>query len=121
MKRFLGGVGTKTAGERRKCSILVANSLSTKHNRREQQMKMRTLILTGAMIVASSLSAHAQPSFSITSSVIGSGGGPAAGGSFVLDGTIGQAVVGPVTGGSFTDNQGFWYTAGSSLGVTQIA
>jgi hypothetical protein len=83
-------------------------------------MKMRTLILTGAMIVASSLSAHAQ--FSIISSVIGSGGGEAHGGTFVMDGTIGQAVVGPVHGGTFTDNQGFWYAATEPLaGVTQTA
>jgi hypothetical protein len=72
-------------------------------------MKIRTLILTGAMIAMSSLSAHAQ--FSIISSVIGSGGGPATDGTFSLDGTIGQAIIGPVTDGTITDNQGFWYIA----------
>ena len=81
-------------------------------------MKIRTLILTGAMIALSSLSAQAQ--FSITSSVIGSGGGPATDGTFTLDGTIGQAIIGPVVGSPFTDNQGFWYTVSASSGVSQL-
>jgi hypothetical protein len=82
-------------------------------------MNIRTLILTGAIIAGSSLSANAQ--FSIVSSVIGSGGGPSAGGAFILDGTIGQAIIGPVTGGSFTDNQGFWYTLNEPNSVKPLA
>ncbi len=81
-------------------------------------MKIRTLILTGAMIALSSLSAQAQ--FSIPKSVIGSGGGPASGGTFTLNGTIGQAIIGPVAGGGFTDNQGFWYE-NLAAGVKQLA
>ncbi len=82
-------------------------------------MKIRTLILTGAMIAMSSMSAYAQ--FSITKSVIGSGGGPSAAGTFSLNGTIGQAIIGPVTGGQFTDNQGFWYENQQTGAVKQLA
>jgi hypothetical protein len=82
-------------------------------------MKIRTLILTGAIVAMSSLSAYAQP-FSISRSVIGSGGGPTAGGTFKLNGTIGQAIIGPVAGGTFIDNQGFWYE-NLTAGVKQLA
>jgi len=81
-------------------------------------MKIRTLILTGAMVAMSSLSAHAQ--LTISKSVIGSGGGPASGGTFTLNGTVGQAVVGPITGGSMTDNQGFWYEVQTIVGVKPV-
>ena len=74
-------------------------------------MKIRALLVAGLMMVAFSLTANAQP-FTITSSVIGSGGGPMAGGTFSMNGTVGQAIIGPATGGVFTDFQGFWYTSG---------
>jgi len=115
----------------------VMNSLSASHysvqnvvysqrtlSRRKQSkgirnMKIRTLILAGAMIALSSLAAQAQ--FTLVSSVIGAGGGPVSGGNFKLDGTIGQAIIGPVNGGNFTDQQGFWYQSVPFNDVKQIA
>ncbi len=50
--------------------------------------------------------------FSITKSVIAGGGGSSAGGTFVVDGTIGQPIAGTSSsGGSFTAIGGFWNAA----------
>jgi hypothetical protein len=47
--------------------------------------------------------------FTITKSVIADGGGRATGGTFTVDGTIGQSVAGgPSTGGTFSLASGFW-------------
>ena len=86
------------------------NSLSTKHNRRDQiHMNIRALVIAGLLLVGTSLAAYSQP-YTITRSVIGSGGTPMAGGGYVMDGTIGQAVIGIASGTVFTDYQGFWPT-----------
>jgi hypothetical protein len=96
------------------------NSLSTKISieGKYKQMKIRALVTAGLFIAVTSLTASAQ--FTISKSVIGSGGGPASGGGFQLNGTIGQAVVGPTSGAGFTLNQGFWYTIGTGLGVKEL-
>ncbi len=83
-------------------------------------MKIRALLVAGLMMVAFSLTANAQP-FTITSSVIGSGGGPMAGGTFSMNGTVGQAIIGPTTGGVFTDDQGFWYTTPGAIASVKIS
>lgn len=41
--------------------------------------------------------------------VIGAGGGRVAAGSYVLEGTVGQAVVDTVSAGPFSIQSGFWY------------
>ena len=80
-------------------------------------MKIRALGTAGLLIAATSLTASAQ--FTISKSVIGSGGGPASGSGFSINGTIGQAVVGPTSGGGFSVNQGFWYGLNTS-GVKEL-
>jgi hypothetical protein len=76
-------------------------------------MNIRALVIAGLILLGTSLTASAQ--YTITRSVIGSGMTPASGGGFTLDGTIGQAIIGPATGTSFTALQGFWYTLPTSL------
>ena len=74
-------------------------------------MKLRTLVFAGLATLALASTANAQ--FTISKSVIGSGGGPMSDGTpngFYLNGTIGQPVIGPTSGPQFTINQGFWYT-----------
>ena len=57
--------------------------------------------------------------FTITKSVIAGGGGRTTGGTFTLDGTIGQSVAGTnSTGGTFSLISGFW--GGGSSAVPQI-
>src|SRR5882724_9812294 len=51
----------------------------------------------------------------ITQSIVAGGGGSSNGGGFQVDGTIGQGVTGPASGGTFTLNSAFW--AGSSVGT----
>lgn len=71
-------------------------------------MKIRALIIAGAfMALAGSASAQ---TYSLSSFVIGSGATPMSGGGYSLNGTIGQAVIGPVSQGPWVANQGFWYT-----------
>ncbi|HEV8590991.1 MAG TPA: VCBS repeat-containing protein, partial [Pyrinomonadaceae bacterium] len=67
------------------------------------------------MLSVTTVAAQSGGTFTITKSVIAGGGGHAAGGTFTIDGTIGQAVAGgPVTGGTFSVNSGFW-GGGSSV------
>jgi hypothetical protein len=72
-------------------------------------MNIRGLLLTGAVIVLSAASAIAQ--YSVQSSVIGSGGAPMSNGTYSMNGTIGQAVVGVTTGAPYVALQGFWHNA----------
>ncbi len=71
-------------------------------------MNIRALVIAGLVLCGGSAAANAQ--YTITRSVIGAGMTPMSGGGFVIDGTIGQAVVGPVSGGGIFVGQGFWYT-----------
>src|ERR1035441_1027000 len=72
-------------------------------------MNIRALVIAGLILAGTSFTASAQ-NWTITRSVIGSGMTPTSGGGFVLDGTIGQAIIGPAQGSSFTALGGFWYT-----------
>jgi hypothetical protein len=73
-------------------------------------MNIRALVIAGSLILGTSLTAHSQ--ITIARSVIGSGMTPAAGTiggvSYLLDGTIGQPVVGLTQTSVFSDYQGFW-------------
>jgi hypothetical protein len=73
-------------------------------------MKIRALVAIVVVTAMSSLSvtATANAQFVITKSVIASGGGIMTSGNFTLNGTVGQAVVGKTTSGSFDVFQGFW-------------
>jgi hypothetical protein len=81
-------------------------------------MKIRGLLIAASCIALSAASAFAQ--YSVVSSVIGSGGGPMSNGTYSMNGTVGQAVVGPTAGASYIVDQGFWHTLSVSSGVTPI-
>jgi len=78
-------------------------------------MNIRGLLLTGAVIVLSTASAFAQ--YSIQSSVVGSGGAPMSNGTYSMNGTIGQAVVGVTSGSPYVALQGFWHNAAPTSDV----
>ncbi len=56
----------------------------------------------------STASAFAQ--YTIQSSVIGAGGGPASNSTYSMNGTIGQSVVGTINGSQYSVGQGFWHS-----------
>jgi hypothetical protein len=57
--------------------------------------------------------------FTIEQSVLGPGGGQnTAGGSFSVDGTIGQSILGESTAGAFKEIGGFWFAAYSPTAAT---
>ena len=86
-------------------------------------MKLRTLVFAGSVVLALAGTASAQ-NYTISKSVIGSGGGPMSDGTpngFSLNGTIGQPVIGFVTSGTFTHGIGFWYpTESGTISVPAI-
>jgi hypothetical protein len=71
-------------------------------------MNIRGLLIAGACIALSAASAFAQ--YSIQTSVTGSGGGPASNGTYSMNGTIGQPVIGMVSGSQYSVGQGFWHS-----------
>jgi len=72
-------------------------------------MNIRALVIAVLLLVATSFTARSQ-TITLVKSVIGSGMTPASSGGFSLDGTIGQPIIGSVSGGSpvFSDYEGFW-------------
>ncbi len=90
-------------------------------------MKSNTtkIIATAILMIAGSLNVTAQSggSFAITQSIIASGGGQnAAGGTFSLDGTIGQAAAGVVLRGStYAVTSGFWNFTPSAPTAASVA
>ncbi|MBS1904039.1 MAG: T9SS type A sorting domain-containing protein [Bacteroidetes bacterium] len=82
-------------------------------------MNIRGLLIAGACIALSAASAFAQ--YSIQSSVIGSGGGPASNSTYSMNGTIGQPVIGLVSGSQYAVGQGFWHSMNLTSDVTPIA
>src|SRR5688500_11521071 len=65
-------------------------------------------------VLAATILCQSGGQFTITKSVIAGGGGNASGGTFSVNGTIGQPVAGvPMTGGTFNLESGFW--AGGEL------
>ena len=83
-------------------------------------MNIRALVIAVVLLVGASFTARAQQ-FTLVRSVIGSGATPmqgtVGGQTFTLDGTIGQAVIGPAQGSPFSAFQGFWYTLPLYQGV----
>ena len=78
-------------------------------------MNIRALVIAGLVLCGGSAAANAQ--YTITRSVIGAGMTPMSNGTYQVDGTIGQAVIGPVGGGGIFVGQGFWYTVIPTGGV----
>ena len=81
-------------------------------------MKIRGLLIAVSCVALSAVSAFAQ--YSIVSSVIGSGGGQMSNGTYSMNGTVGQAVVGITMGTSFAVDQGFWHSLSEQGGVQPI-
>jgi hypothetical protein len=71
-------------------------------------MNIRALVIAAVLLAGTSFTARSQ-TFSITRSVFGTGMTPAAGGGFIMDGTLGQAIIGPATASNVFIGQGFWY------------
>jgi hypothetical protein len=68
------------------------------------------LLLCLSVVAMFSGAAYAQTGggFDLSWQVIGGGGGQSAGGSFTVDGTVGQAVVGSSARSGYTVDHGFW-------------
>ena len=79
-------------------------------------MNIRGLLIAGACVALSAASAFAQQ-YVIQSSVIGSGGGPMSNGTYSMNGTVGQSVIGPVSNSQFSVGQGFWHNAAPASDV----
>lgn len=82
-------------------------------------MNIRALVIAGLLLLGSSFAVQAQQ-YTIARSVIAAGATPMTNGTYKVDGTIGQAVIGIAqsTGSViYTDYQGFWYTVSQQLGV----
>jgi hypothetical protein len=73
-------------------------------------MKASLHILFWLLMAAQSTSVLAQSGggYDLRWNTLGGGGGPSAGGSFTLNGTIGQADAGTMSGASFVLSGGFW-------------
>jgi hypothetical protein len=68
------------------------------------------LLLVIVLLLCIAVSASGQ--YQISSSVVGSGGTSASGGSYQLLGTVGQPAIGVASGGSYLNEIGFWYQPG---------
>lgn len=67
------------------------------------------VILIGGLLVTGVVLARGAISYAIGWRVIAGGGGPAQSGSYRLNGTVGQGVVGLSTGLSYQLGAGYWY------------
>ena len=75
------------------------------------------IILCGLLLVSSlgAVMAMESTNYAINWDVVGSGGEPSAATSFVLNGTVGQGIVGSSSGVSYSLCSGYW-----CAGVTEI-
>jgi hypothetical protein len=72
----------------------------------KQTVAIGVILLLGSLLLTAGALANGGPS--IGWSVIGGGGGHAEAGSYAIDGTIGQSVVGTVSTGNYDLCSGFW-------------
>ncbi|MDP4199197.1 MAG: T9SS type A sorting domain-containing protein [Bacteroidota bacterium] len=79
-------------------------------------MNIRALVIAGLVFLGTSFTVRAQ-NYQIVRSVIAAGATPMSNGTYAVDGTIGQAVIGIAQSGVFTNYQGFWYTFRPTGGV----
>lgn len=83
------------------------------------RLKNSLLATFGILFICSVAFAQSGGSFNITKSVIAGGGGSSSGGTFVLDGTIGQSAAGTTSnGGTFSLTGGFW--GGTAAPATDV-
>ncbi|HET6402575.1 MAG TPA: T9SS type A sorting domain-containing protein [Candidatus Kapabacteria bacterium] len=82
-------------------------------------MNIRALVIAAVLLAGTSFTARSQ-TFSITRSVFGTGMTPAQSGNIILDGTLGQAIIGPVSTSNIFIDQGFWYTLPISSSVQEL-
>ncbi len=76
---------------------------------RKRTLWMLALLLVVVSLAAASVAAASAPTaFSLPRSVLGGGGGHAAGGVFTLDSTAAQGVAGLLWGGVYQACNGFW-------------
>ena len=86
-------------------------------------MNIRALVIAGLVFLGTSLIGNDPASaqtYSIVRSVIAAGGTPMSNGTYSVDGTIGQAVIGISQSSVFTNYQGFWYAAAAAHGGVKI-
>src|SRR5690349_20461911 len=82
-------------------------------------MKRTVSLLFGLALLISPTMSQSGGTFVIQKSVIAGGGDHSTGGTFILDGTIGQAVAGTQSsGGSFNVVGGFWTAAGTVVALS---
>jgi hypothetical protein len=62
-----------------------------------------------ALLIVSIAVAQTGAGYDLTWNTIDSGGGSSSGGSYTLDGTLGQPEAGALSGSGYTLNGGFWY------------
>lgn len=82
-------------------------------------MKIKISVAVTILVLTICAWAQSGGTFTITKSVTAGGGGQSAGGTFVVDGTIGQPLAGTTSGGgTFTVESGFWTSAPATLSGT---
>ena len=73
-------------------------------------MRRRALILALLlMLVIVNIAVASVLDYGMTRYVLGAGGGRVAAGNYVLEGTVGQAIVDTVNAGPYQIQSGFWY------------
>jgi hypothetical protein len=81
-------------------------------------MNIRGLLFAGLCVALAAASGFAQ--YSIRSSVIGSGGAPMSNGTYSMNGTVGQAVIGNTSSAMYSAQQGFWHNFQANSSVNPI-
>ena len=64
-----------------------------------------------AVLIVSIAAAQSGSGYDLTWNTIDGGGGSSSGGSYTLDGTLGQFEAGALSGSGYTLSGGFWYGA----------
>ena len=72
------------------------------------------LLVLALLLITTTVFAQTGSGYDLTWSTIDGGGGTSSGGTYLLDGTIGQFDAGVMSGGAYTLSGGFW----GSLNVT---
>ena len=81
-------------------------------------MKIKILIPLAAFLLLTGVAlAYMPPPISIDRYVVSGGGGHLVAGSYALDNTIGQAVVGAASAGQYSLCSGFWCDAGAEIEI----
>ena len=83
-------------------------------------MKYKILILALVLCLAAVVIALANGSLALPRQVLGGGGTESAAGDVVLRGTLGQPVIGSVSGGDVALGQGFWHGGGYDVHVPLV-